>query len=78
VDERLARLAEANLQVHRLEVGDYQVQDAWRFERKTVRDFVVSLADGTLCHWLFNCRCSAVGMRMKPGDYGKVVRATMT
>jgi len=78
VYERLANLAEVNLQVRCLEVGDYEVQAAWRFERKTVRDFVVSLADGRLFHWLFNCRCSAVGMRMKPRDYGKVIGATMT
>jgi ERCC4-type nuclease len=48
VCERLANLAEVNLQVRRLEVGDYEVQAAWRFERKTVRDFAVSLTDGRL------------------------------
>ena len=48
VCKRLTSLPDLKLEVRRLDVGDYEVEDAWCFERKTVQDFALSLVDGRL------------------------------
>ncbi|MCL4181674.1 MAG: nuclease [Verrucomicrobia bacterium] len=58
VCERLAARLDVRLEVGRLEVGDYEVEGEWRFERKTVADFGASLLDGRLfrqAHRLAQC-----------------------
>jgi DNA excision repair protein ERCC-4 len=46
----LAARGDVQLEIRRLALGDYEVGCACLFERKTVRDFALSLVDGRLFH----------------------------
>jgi DNA excision repair protein ERCC-4 len=48
VCERLSAMPDVRLQIRHLKVGDFEVEGEWIFERKTVRDFALSLVDGRL------------------------------
>lgn len=45
---RLAALADVHLEIRHLTAGDYEVENEWIFERKTVQDFALSVVDGRL------------------------------
>jgi DNA excision repair protein ERCC-4 len=51
--QHLEKLEKTTVAVQRLSVGDYLVDNQLLFERKTIRDFAVSLLDGRL----FNQAC---------------------
>ena len=48
VCQQLAAQADVRLEIRHLTAGDYEVENEWIFERKTVQDFALSVVDGRL------------------------------
>jgi ERCC4-type nuclease len=69
-------MAGVSLKVRRLAVGDYEVEREWTMERKTVRDFAVSLADGRLFRQAAHLtRCSAGRVLLLEGPESSVAES---
>jgi len=75
----LAGIENVNVEIRRLSIGDYQVDNRLIIERKTLRDFAVSIIDGRLFKQMIRLANSTfTGVLILEGKISEVVELGVT
>ena len=71
----LTAMDDVTIQIRRLPVGDYRVDDYLLFERKTLKDFAISIVDGRFFKQMHRlCRSSLKGVLVLEGTGGDFIK----
>ena len=79
VIQSLLQIEDIDVTIRRLTMGDYQIDDRLLVERKTLKDFVVSIIDGRLFkQMIYLANSKSEGVLILEGTVGDTVELGMT